>query len=111
MTLSEFYTTLAYFVPFDSGFMLQNGLSVYETPFDQVGDYDCTIVPYIIYNEEGTRISTKNKGFISVRTIGALNRNNVDGSTVTGMNERLADRQNEVLVTLGAIDHVAGTDI
>lgn len=111
MNLSEFYSTLAYFVPFKSGFMLQNGLSVYETPFDQVGNYDCNVVPYIIPNEEGTKYTTKNKGFISVDTVGALNRYNTDGKSVVGTNERLAERQNRMLVTLGAIDHVAGTDI
>lgn len=61
-------------MPYDTGFMSQNGARFFETEHFMLCKYDIERVPYIVYNEEGTKFSVKNKGFIKHKTIGDLQR-------------------------------------
>lgn len=61
-------------MPYDTGFMSQNGARFFENEHFMLCKYDIERVPYIVYQEEGTRFSTKNKGFIKNKTIGDLLR-------------------------------------
>lgn len=58
--------------PFDTGFMFMFGTRFNETAEYLCVYYDSTAVPYIIHNELGHR-NNPNKGFISTKTVGALN--------------------------------------
>ena len=61
-------------MPYDTGFMSLNGARFFETNAFLLCKYDIERVPYIVYNEEGTIYTTKNKGFIKQQTIGDLLR-------------------------------------
>lgn len=58
--------------PFDTGFMFMFGARFNETENYLCVYYDSTAVPYIVHNELGHR-NNPNEGFISVKTVGALN--------------------------------------
>jgi len=59
-------------MPFRTGRMFLHGAKFYETEQYILTVYDLMAVPYIRYNEEGTIFTTKNKGFISQKTVGEL---------------------------------------
>lgn len=56
-------------MPFDTGFMMMNGTSyTVQDDYHRV-KYDTQTVPYIVYNEEGTKFFDQNKGFIKEDTL------------------------------------------
>lgn len=61
-------------MPYDTGYMFQNGASFYDTEHFLLCKYNTDRVPYIIYQEEGTIYSTKNQYFIKQKTMGDLMR-------------------------------------
>lgn len=99
-----------------SGFMAKYGVVYFETPTELIAIYETKLVPYIIYQEEGFKhyISgkkvTKNKGFISVKAEGKLNRalwSEVLGIPYTDeTNESILDNNDNMLTELGAIINV-----
>jgi hypothetical protein len=74
MNLQEMRSIVQAQMPYDTGFMFLAGARYYETAHFLLTVYDTERVPYIIFNEEGTIYTDKNKGFISQQTVGALNR-------------------------------------
>ena len=73
MNLNEFRNICLAQVPVDTRYMLLNGFRFYETDLFLRMQADLEAVPYIYYNEEGTKFSTKNVGFISKKMVGAVN--------------------------------------
>jgi hypothetical protein len=65
-------------MPYDTGFMFLAGSKYFENEHYQMCVYDTERVPYIVYNEEGTIYTQVNKGFISQKTIGALNQYGIE---------------------------------
>ena len=78
MSLSNMRTICEAYIPFKSGFMFANVLRMSETDVKQSAIYDGNIVPYLFPQENGFKhyltgkMITKNKGFIKVKTAGAL---------------------------------------
>ena len=66
--------------PYDTGYMFMFGARFNETDAYLSCYYDTTAVPYIVHNEEGHR-GNPNKGFISVKTVTALNAVNASINT------------------------------
>ena len=100
--------------PYDTGNMFLRGSSVYEDMYNIIGDYDTQAVDYIIHNEEGHN-NNPNVGFISVRTVGALNAiGSLRAAGLTkGVNiwqSNLKERANTHLSSSGVIQK-AGTDM
>lgn len=117
MRHSTFINTCRVNAPFKSGRLMNEGIIFIETPTYHKATYDSSIVKYITYQEEGFQhyISkkqvTKNKGFISRKTVGAIN--NIVYSENLGLpysleepNEELARRRNEILQSQGANNRV-----
>ena len=101
----------------DSGEMLRNGASFFDTPHELVVEYNTIAVPHIIYQEEGFThwISGKfikvNQGFISRDTTGQLNR--YGWSKALGIefnmlenNQVLLENQDKMLEELGATQRI-----
>jgi len=61
-------------MPFDTGYMFTYGSRYMENSHFLIAIYDVERVPYIIYQEMGTRFSTKNQYFIQDKTIGMINQ-------------------------------------
>ena len=74
MNLNEMRMIVQSNMPYDTGFMFMSGAKFQENNHFIICRYDTETVPYIIYNEEGTKYTEKNKGFISKQTVGELNR-------------------------------------
>ena len=102
MNLGEFRDIVVGNMPYDTGNMFLNGASFYETEHFLLARYDTERVPYIIYNEEGTIFSVKNKGFISQQTVGAL----LYGTDSAGMSEKVRRRGSTDMLKQGALDIV-----
>ena len=58
----------------DTGYMASNGAEFFDTPYELVAIYNTNRVPYIVFQEEGTRYYNKNKGFITTKADGKINR-------------------------------------
>lgn len=100
-----------------SGRMAREGATFFEDPEKITAIYNTGRLPYIIYQEEGFThyITGKpvvvNKGFISVKTEGKINRY-INGAKI-GIpynkiedNQILLERQHLLYVELGAIQDV-----
>jgi len=92
--------------------MFLNGAKFYETAHYNLVLYDTVRVPYIVFNEEGTRYTRKNVGFISQRTIGDLivlegMRQSGDNTPLTGFSEKASRRGNTEMLANGMVDFVA----
>jgi hypothetical protein len=94
--------------------MTNHGASFFETEYEMRAVYNDNEVPYIEPQEEGFRhwisgkMITKNKGFISVRATGKINR--IIASEQMGLlvdyneeNRALLDNQNNILVSMGGM--------
>jgi len=96
-------------MPYDKGFMFMAGAKFFETEHFMLCKYNTERVPYIIYNEEGTIYTTKNKGFIRDRTIGDLNRhliyemNGVKAPTLK-LEDRAKRRASDVMLGQGVLE-------
>jgi hypothetical protein len=109
MNLEEFRSIVQSQMPYDTGFMFLAGAKYFDTEHFRLAVYDTERVPYIIYNEEGTVYSTKNKGFISQRTIGALNRYAVSGDKqVMSQFEEYNNRRGSTnMIRQGALEKIS----
>ena len=109
--LSEFRDIILSNMPYDTGFMFLEGASFYETENFLLCSYQTSRVPYIIYNEEGTRYSTKNQYFIRDKTVGDLMRHaayNASGMQAprSTLDERIKRRGSTDVIKQGAMDKI-----
>ena len=108
MDFNTFQQEIRYLTPFDNGNMMINGWAFFDTPYQYVGIANVNAVPYIVFNEEGTIYTTKNKGFISEKITGRLNE--ITQSEILGLpyqsnaNETVQKRQNDMLVSKGVLE-------
>lgn len=86
-------------VPYDTGFLFTFGTRYNETDQYLICTYDVVAVPYITYLEEGTQRSQKHKGFISVKTIAALNSFAFAGTEDINM-------ERSSMVTKSVVEHI-----
>lgn len=108
MDFTTFENVIRANMPFDTGNMFTNGAVMFDTPYQYVAIYNTNGVPYIVFQEEGTRFFKGNKGFISKRTVGQINR--ITQSELLGLpydyketNTTIADRNNEMMMATGQI--------
>lgn len=98
----------------DSFDMTNYGASFFETEYEMRAVYQDDVIPYIIWQEEGFthyltgKEVTKNKGFISVKATGKINR--ILWAEANGLqvdyeeeNEALLENQNNILVSMGGM--------
>jgi hypothetical protein len=109
MDFSTFQEVVRAGTPFDTGYMMTNGWAYFDTPYQFVAIANETGVPYIVYNEDGTIYSKKNKGFISKGITGQLNQ--ITYSEQLGLpysfkeqDNTLRDRRNDMLVSMGVLE-------
>lgn len=96
-------------MPYDTGYMYMNGFRVTETPDFIKGTYDLTAVPYIFYQEEGTKYFTGNVGFIRDDTMAALNSAVVAKAAGVPTNYNKyqdAARKRASMVSSGVLEHI-----
>lgn len=103
MNLAKMRTIVTGCMPYDTGFMFTFGAKFSETAEELHAKYDTVTVPYIIYQEEGTRFSTKNQFFIRDKTIGALLMDEA-GAGMGNMEDKVARRAKNLLLTQGMIE-------
>lgn len=108
MEYAQFQNIVRSGVPFDTGNMYQNGMDFFDTPYYYRASFNINRVPYIVYNEEGTIYTKKNKGFISRGIVGAINRATYSETlglpfAYSGYNNTVAKRNNEILVSMGVM--------
>jgi|LGOV01.1.fsa_nt_gb ABC-type lipoprotein export system ATPase subunit len=118
MEFTQFANIIRGNMPYDKGNMFSNGVDFFVTPYYDLGAYNNNRVNYIRYNEEGTKYTKKNKGFISKKTVGMVNKATWSENLglpfdSTEMNEEVAKRNNDLLLKQGAIEHVttSGFDV
>ena len=94
----------------DTGKMAREGAEFFETPNELVAIYNVTGVPYIVFQEEGTKYYDKNKGFIKNKAEGKINR--FLWSEALGLpydtteNDKvLLDNQDKLLVQIGGLSY------
>lgn len=98
----------------DSYNMTNKGASFFETEYEMRAVYNDDTVPYIEWQEEGFthyisgKRVTKNKGFISVKATGKINR--ILWAEANGLqvdyqeeNKALLENQNNILVSMGGM--------
>ena len=108
MNLENMRTIVQANMPYDTGFMFMAGAKYFETAHFLMAVYDTERVPYIIYNEEGTIYSTKNQGFISDRTVGALNRFNGGDNKAMSKYEEINNRRGSTnMIKQGALEKIS----
>ena len=112
--LKEFRNVVLENMPYDTGYMFLEGCSFYETNSFLLARYEITRVPYIVYNEEGTIFTTKNKGFIREKTMGDLMRHasyNQAGmqAPVGKLDEHVKRRGSLDVIKQGALDKIKGS--
>lgn len=107
ITFQNFQDVINSQVPFDTGNMFQNGIDYFDTPEYYLASYNVYRVPYIIYNEMGTKYSVKNKGFISDKTVGLLNyitqQNSVGVQAIFGDIDNTIKERNSILQSMGTM--------
>lgn len=113
LQLNEMRMIVTSNMPYDTGFMSVNGARFFETAHFMLCKYDIERVPYIVYQEEGTIYSTKNKGFIRNKTMGDLLRHAAykqAGLTAPfdELNERVKRRASTDMIKQGALEKVKG---
>lgn len=112
LNLSEVRNIVTSNMPYDTGFMSLAGAKFSENNHMMIVRYDTERVPYIVYNEEGTIYTQKNKGFISEKTIGALlmfNQHKKAGNRLpfTRMNEGIKRRASTNMIKQGALEKIS----
>ncbi len=116
METVAFFSIIKANMPFDKGNMFANGVDEISTPYYDLASYNNERVNYIRYNEEGTIYTKKNKGFISKKTVGMVNKaiwsDNLDlPFDYTEINETVAERNNSILIKQGVMENVTTVDI
>jgi len=80
VTFSDFIETVLGGIPVKKGIILRQGVEFFETPYEYIAEWNTGAVPHIIYQEEGfkhwitKKMVTKNKGFISRKIFGQVQR-------------------------------------
>jgi len=95
--------------PYDKGYMMIFGNIYTVNPDYTKTSYDTETVPYIRYQEEGTKFFDGNAGFISENTITELNQVAVyqsHGVTQERVAFRDATRARESMISQGVMEHV-----
>ena len=113
LTLNEMRMIVTANMPYDTGFMSLAGARYSENAHFMVTRYDIERVPYIVFNEEGTIYTEKNKGFIREQTVGDLMRHAQYKDAglrlpFTNLNERVKRRASTDMLKQGAIDKIRG---
>jgi len=116
MDYAQFINIIKANMPFDKGNMFNNGADYFDTPYFFKANYNNDRVPYIDYNEFGTIYTKKNKGFISQKTVGVINR--ATWSESLGLpfdnkpyNDEVATRNNSILEQMGVMTNVTTRDL
>ena len=92
-------------MPYKSGFMFNNGARFIDNNHFMMAIYDIERVPYIVFNELGTRYTTKNQYFIREKTIGDLNMALVGKDTMAYSRfEMKSKKYNEMLARQGLLE-------
>jgi len=117
INIADIITIVLAQTPVDSGFMIRNVAEFFDTPYEIVVEYNTSTVPYIIYQEEGFKhyrsgkMVTKNKGFISQKTTGQLNRYGWSNALGIPFNmleneQRVLDEQDNIMLQMGVVENV-----
>ena len=100
-------------MPYDTGNMFLRGARFVETALYYQVQYDLALVPYIFYQEEGTKFFDGNKGFISQDTVSEINH--LVSMRLNGFNEPYTVRSAQVrqrgsldMLHHGVIDEIRG---
>lgn len=108
MDFNTFQNVIRAGTPFDKGNMMENGWAYFDTPYQFIAIANTNGVPYIVFNEEGTVYSQKNKGFIRNKLTGQLNH--ITQSEQLGLpysyketNKTLANRRNSIMLSKGVL--------
>ena len=108
MDFGTFQKVIMAGTPFDKGVMMQQGWAYFDTPIQFIAIANTNGVPYIVYNEEGTIYTQKNKGFISKGLTGQLNH--ITWSEQLGLpytyeetNKTLRQRRNSIMQSMGVL--------
>ena len=108
MDFNTFQNVVRAGTPFDKGNMMENGWKYFDTPYKYVAIADTFTVPYIVYNEEGTIYTQKNKNFIREGIMGQLMH--ISQSETLGLpysyketNKTLAQRRLSLMENAGVI--------
>ena len=97
--------------PFDTGRMFLDGNRFFVTESYLHTRYDIQAVPYIYFQEKGTKFFDGNKGFIEINTITELNQVaifNQAGITSESVGFRDASRAKSTLISQGTLEHIKG---
>jgi len=109
ISLSTFRHVIDINKPYDTGMMFLRGNTYNETNDYLHTKYDLVAVPYILYQEMGTKFFDGNKGFISENTITELNQVAIyqqAGVTTEQVGFRDATRAKASMVSQGVIEEV-----
>lgn len=101
ISLSEMRQIIDNYKPFDTGFLFMFGNRYNETPQMQVAIYDLLTVPYIQFLEEGTKLSTRHQGFISKKTVNAIN--SATQESVAAASKNVQSRSS--MISQGVLEH------
>lgn len=98
-------------MPYDTGFMFLAGAKFFDNDHFQLVKYDVERVPYIVYNEEGTRFTQVNKGFIRNKTVGDLLRHQSyqesgDRAPMLKLEDRAKRRGSFNMIKQGALEKI-----
>lgn len=112
ISLSELRLIVTTNMPYDTGYMFLAGSRYFENEHYMLCKYDTERVPYIIYNEEGTVFSVKNRGFIARRTMGEINyiiqmRKAGGHTSLSGLTEIAKRRGSTNMIKQGAMDKIS----
>ena len=109
MDFSTFRNIIDTNKPYDKGYMMIFG-NRYTVSNDLTkATYDVDAVPYITYQEEGTKFFDGNKGFISENTVTELNQvatYKSHGVSQEGVAFEDATRARQSMISQGTLSHV-----
>lgn len=104
ITLDEMRSIIDSYKPYDTGYLFMFGNRYNETEQFQVAIYDLITVPYIQFLEEGTKFSQRHVGFISDKTVNAIN--NATASSL--MNADKNNQKRSSMISQGVMEHIKG---
>lgn len=106
---SQFKNIIDINKPFDTGYMFTNGNRYVITESYIKTSYDLIAVPYIRFQEEGTKYFDGNAGFIAENTVTELNQAvayHAAGITNETVGFRDATRAKASMVSNGVMEHL-----
>ena len=104
ISLDDMRTIIDSYKPFDTGYLFTFGNRYNENEHYQVAIYDLITVPYIQFLEEGTKFSQRHAGFISQKTVTAIN--NANASALMKADKNVQSRTS--MISQGVLEHVKG---